>query len=199
MIRRFAGLLACAFLLVLGTTLPAAAHDQLIASTPEEGAALSEAPPQIELEYNAEIIDATSAIIIQDDGGQTVHQAEPTVDGRFVRAPFPALAAGAYRLNWSVVSSDGHRIEGTIAFTLADGAAQGPAESTAEDAETTGPSDATEPDEPAETAQTSLPEGGLGSLPMPMKAIVGIAGIAAFGAVAAIAVRRLRTRREDLP
>lgn len=188
MIRRLAGLLLGAALMLIA--LPAAAHDQLIASTPAAGDVLSEAPAQIELEFNAEIIDATTAIIIQDDDGRTVHQAAPSVDGRFVRAPFPELEDGAYRLNWSVVSSDGHRIEGTIAFTRGDGAVP-----------TAGSPAATEPGAVAEseTAPPAFQGGGLATLSTPMKAIVGLVGLSAVGVAAALAVRRLRTKREDQP
>ncbi|MDN5559634.1 MAG: copper resistance protein CopC [Ruaniaceae bacterium] len=199
MIRRFVGLLFGAALIVLGSALPAAAHDQLIASSPAEGEVLSESPALIELEFNAEIIDASPAMIIQDDAGETIDQPVPTVDGRFVRAPFPEIAAGPYRLNWSVVSSDGHRIEGTIAFTLAGGGAVVPTDDLAEEVESESPSDVvvSEPARAVDAAETPLPQNGLANASTPMKVMVGFAGIAAFGAVAALAVRRLRARRED--
>lgn len=199
MIRRFVGLLVGAALIVVGIALPAAAHDQLIASSPAEGEVLSESPALIELEFNAEIIDASPAMIIQDDAGETIDQPVPTVDGRFVRAPFPEIAAGPYRLNWSVVSSDGHRIEGTIAFTLAGGGAVVPTDDLAEEVESESPSDVvvSEPARSVDASETPLPQNGLANASTPMKVMVGFAGIAAFGAVAALAVRRLRARRED--
>lgn len=200
MIRRFVGLLVGAALIVVGIALPAAAHDQLIASSPAEGEVLSESPALIELEFNAEIIDASPAIIIQDEAGETIDQPVPTVDGRFVRAPFPEIAAGPYRLNWSVVSSDGHRIEGTIAFTLAGGGAVVPTDDPApETLENEPPSEVVvhESESSVGAAETPLPQNGLANASTPMKVMVGFAGIAAFGAVAALAVRRLRARRED--
>ena len=163
----------CALVLSVGIALPAAAHDQLIASNIEDGAVLTEAPTQIELEYSAEIMEATPLLVLQDDAGATIHEATPEVDGRFVRAPFPELPDGAYQLNWSVVSSDGHRIEGTIAFELEVST------------EPTTPEPATEE---TTSEPTAAPEPGEGSTLQ--RAIVGVAGIAAVGAIAVLLVRR---------
>ena len=110
-------LLAAAF--VVGAwwaATPAAAHDQLISSTPADGGTLTELPTQIVLEFNNELIDAAPALLIRDAANTTIHRATPEVDGRFATTAFPELGDGSYRIAWSVVSSDGHRIEGTIAY-----------------------------------------------------------------------------------
>ncbi|SNU01088.1 hypothetical protein SAMN06298212_10690 [Ruaniaceae bacterium KH17] len=173
----------CALVLSVGIALPAAAHDQLIASNIEDGSVLTEAPTQIELEYSAEIMDATPAIAILDESGSTVHEVTPAVDGRFVRAPFPELPDGAYQLNWSVVSSDGHRIEGTIAFEL-----EVSTEPTTPEPTTTEPTTPEPATEETTSEPTAAPEPGEGSTLQ--RAIVGVAGIAAVGAIAVLLVRR---------
>lgn len=120
-------LLAAAF--VVGAwwaATPAAAHDQLISSTPADGGTLTELPTQIVLEFNNELIDAAPALLIRDAANTTIHRATPEVDGRFATTAFPELGDGSYRIAWSVVSSDGHRIEGSMPFEMATGRAAAP-------------------------------------------------------------------------
>lgn len=189
--------LLSAMLLVFAAA-PALAHDQLIESTPGYEAELGEYPTQIELEFNADIIDAAPAVLIRDSAGATVYQATPTVAARVATAPFPELDDGAYTLTWSVVSSDGHRIEGAIPFTLATGrtAASSSSEST-----TTASAVAPTMDETTagtgETAGSASPvtiSGPTGQFTLtgPFAVAAVVAGVGAVAALVALAIRRLR-------
>lgn len=163
----------------LGFAAPARAHDQLLGSTPAEGAVLAELPESIVLEFSNELLDAGPALLIRDAADATVFTAAPAIAGRTATAPFPRLPDGAYRLNWSVVSSDGHRIEGTIPFQVAlagrvaSAPAPAPATATAAPA-TVAPATAT-PTAPASPAETSR---------LRALALVGGAGAAAAALVA---------------
>ncbi len=119
---RIIAALATALLIALGMASPAAAHDYIISSTPADGAVLAEAPARIEIEFSADIIEASPAFLMLDAAGSVVWEATPELNGRVATAPFPDIPAGAYSLNWSLVSSDGHRLEGAIPFTLGDAA-----------------------------------------------------------------------------
>ncbi len=192
-------LLAAAF--VVGAwwaATPAAAHDQLISSTPADGGTLTELPTQIVLEFNNELIDAAPALLIRDAANTTIHRATPEVDGRFATTAFPELGDGSYRIAWSVVSSDGHRIEGSMPFEMATGRAAAPLASP--DAASTGAAstgaDSGPDDDVASVSATAAEEAGLAGLPAAARVAIGIGGVGAVAAVAAVVV--LRARRGGL-
>jgi methionine-rich copper-binding protein CopC len=101
------------------TAFPAAAHDQLVGSDPKDGAELDEPVDTITLTYSAVLVaDGTMVHVVTPDGDVT---ADVTVDGTDVVADLGEQSAGGeYTVHWRVVSSDGHPIEGELAYTVAD-------------------------------------------------------------------------------
>jgi methionine-rich copper-binding protein CopC len=101
------------------TAFPAAAHDQLVDSDPKDGAELDEPVDTVTLTYSADLVaDGTMVNVITPDGEVT---ADVTVDGTEVVADLgEQTAGGEYTVQWRVVSSDGHPIEGEFAYTVAD-------------------------------------------------------------------------------
>src|SRR5699024_9983209 len=94
-----------------------------------------QAPTEIVLEFNNEPLDTSSAIIVTDSDGETVADGEPLVEGRSVSLPIEEpLVGGEHEVQWRVVSSDGHPIEGTFSFTVPESA--GPTEAPADNAAT---------------------------------------------------------------
>lgn len=117
--------LLSALLLVLGAMLapPALAHDTLISTDPEDGATLDAAPETITLTYSANVLEVSPVVRIADEGGSAAVDLKPTVEGPHVTAPVPGdLSAGKHTVQWRVVSSDGHPIEGSFTFTTKQGA-----------------------------------------------------------------------------
>lgn len=108
-------------LLVLIWPSSALAHDALVGSDPEDGASLEAAPTSITLSFSGEPIDIAPQVILRS-GGETVAELEPELDGFDVHADVPELEGGEYQIAYSIVSSDGHRIEGFTTFTVAGGA-----------------------------------------------------------------------------
>lgn len=189
---RFTAALLLAAAVVVGTwgmSSPAVAHDQLISSIPEDGGTLTELPTQIVLEFNNELIDAAPALLIRDAANTTVHQATPAVDGRFATTEFPELGDGSYRIAWSVVSSDGHRIEGSMPFEMATGR---PAAPLATSAPAAGESAAGEGNDEGGLGGDAIGDGGLAGLSTPVKVAIGIGSVGAVAAAAAVALRRGR-------
>ena len=164
-------------LLALLAPSAATAHDQLIESFPADGDVITEMPLQLSLEFSDQIIPMMPAVLIQDAARNTVHEAAPALNGRVATSPFPELPDGAYNLNWSVVSADGHRIEGSIPFEMATGIA--PAVSSSATAE---PGDGTELD-PA-------PSGGMQALPLWVKITLMLAATASVATVILLRLRR---------
>lgn len=113
-----AGLLAM-LLLVLGLMMPApaAAHDEMTASTPEDGATLDEAPKAIKLEFSGELQQMGSEVQVTS-GDEAVSVDEPVIAGQTITSALPDdMPAGKYKVVWRVVSSDGHPISGESTFT----------------------------------------------------------------------------------
>lgn len=110
---------------VAGMSAIAGAHDYLISTSPADGEVLDVAPTEIRLEFSAELQDVAPRIQITKDGAVLVED-DLTLDGQFAYYPVE-LGPGEYGVEWTVVSSDGHRIEGTFAFTVTAAAAPEPA------------------------------------------------------------------------
>jgi len=118
-IQRF--LAAAGFALAAAATSPAFAHAKLQSSDPRAGSTLASAPRQVRLKFNEALEPSFSTIRLVGSGNQQValagtkvDKADPTV----MTAPLPPLSAGAYRLQWSTMGHDGHKVKGELAFTL---------------------------------------------------------------------------------
>jgi methionine-rich copper-binding protein CopC len=111
-----AGLAASAALLIAGS---AAAHAHLVKSTPAADATVA-APKTITLTFNEKLTPAFSGFDLEMGGGMKM-PVKTTVskDGlSIVGTPQGALMAGAYKLTWHAASSDGHKMNGDVAFTV---------------------------------------------------------------------------------
>lgn len=118
---RTAGTGALLALAVAVTAPPAAAHDQLLDSSPTEGEHLDVAPTEVTLRFSDEILTIGPAVIVADDAGGTWTVGDPVLDGpEVVAALADDVPDGAYEVRWRVVSSDGHPITGVIPFTVGD-------------------------------------------------------------------------------
>ncbi|MPV36597.1 copper resistance CopC family protein [Georgenia subflava] len=165
----------------------ASAHDVLLESSPADGAELTEVPTEVVLTFNNELLDASQAILVTDTAGEPVTDAPTVVAGRTASVPLPELTDGDYAVTWSVVSSDGHRIDGELGFTVAAGSE--PSAPTTTDAAPS-PDEATTPDATVTVEATSEPEEtGAAGLPMWLWLVVSVG---ALGGVVAVAVRRWR-------
>jgi methionine-rich copper-binding protein CopC len=115
-------LLRCA--VVVGAALlagSAQAHSLLLESTPPAGAVLSAPPSRITLRFNNRIEKGLSRLILVRVGGEARALDLRPAGGpdRLEATPPSALAAGDYRLEWHVLSTDGHLVSGAIPFRVA--------------------------------------------------------------------------------
>ncbi|HET6653410.1 MAG TPA: copper resistance protein CopC [Nocardioides sp.] len=108
------GLLGAAQLAAAGA---AAAHAELVSTTPADGAQLAAAPAEVELRFTEAVRLVDGGLRLLDDSGAEVGTEDPTADGDTVRWTMPAeLPDGRYLANWRVVSADGHPVAGAFAF-----------------------------------------------------------------------------------
>jgi methionine-rich copper-binding protein CopC len=104
-----------------GWAAPAAPHSLLLESTPAAGSTVAAAPPTLSLRFNNRVEKALSRLRLLDARGETLGLAVPASDGPADRlsVPLPALAPGAYRVEWRVLSTDGHVVGGRFTFHVA--------------------------------------------------------------------------------
>ncbi|MDF2808371.1 MAG: hypothetical protein K0S43_3317 [Cellulosimicrobium sp.] len=187
------------------TAAPASAHDRMLSSDPADGSQLATPPAAITLTFNTEPLPVEPQVVVSDSAGTVVTQGAPTIEGSTATLALdPAVAIGGdtYTVAWRVVSSDGHPIEGTFAFTVA---AQPEApvseEATTEDAtpEETATEDTTTDageetsSEAATAVATDAEDGGSSVLPV----LVGLGALVVAAAVVVVLVVRRRGAATD--
>ena len=98
----------------------ASAHSLLLTSSPAAGAVVTASPGRITLTFNNRVEKALSKVRLLDASGQPQPVTLAVADGPAdsLAATVPALAPGAYRVEWQVLSTDGHVVRGAFSFRL---------------------------------------------------------------------------------
>jgi copper transport protein len=110
-------------------TAPAFFHATLLSSEPAAKSTLTTSPTRIRLVFSEEIEPSLGRIrLVGPDGNVvTLVQAGDPHDVSALIAPIPSpLASGVYRVQWRIVSEDGHPIDGAYSFTVAPSATSAP-------------------------------------------------------------------------
>ncbi len=135
-----AAVLLAATALLAAPASPAYAHNVLRKATPAQDAELTKAPTKVTLDFLQKLNPAFTTVTLSDADKQPVATSEPEVDGTKATVTIDSpLPNGVYTVAYRVVSNDGHPVQGSYKFTVADPTA------TAE------PSPSPEPTEPTES------------------------------------------------
>lgn len=107
--------------LTLGITPPAAAHDGLIAASPEPGSTVTTELSQVTLDFSQDFLDLgglTTAFAIQVSGpdGNFYNVGCVTVEPSRISVRAQLGESGQYTVVWQIVSSDGHPTSDTYQF-----------------------------------------------------------------------------------
>jgi methionine-rich copper-binding protein CopC len=109
--------------LALSAATAAFAHAHLVRATPAEGGTVKDAPPEVMLKFSERLEPAFSSAVIRNAAGKQVDMADAHVDladRTVVRVSLPALVPGIYTVEWRVMSSDSHRMQGTFTFRVGE-------------------------------------------------------------------------------
>lgn len=113
-----AGIAASAALLFAGA---ASAHAHLVKSTPAANATIA-APKTISLTFNEKLTPAFSKFELVMPAMSNMAVSVKTAvskDGMtIVGTPKSALMPGAYKITWHAATSDGHKMDGAVDFTV---------------------------------------------------------------------------------
>ncbi|MGH7932739.1 MAG: copper resistance CopC family protein [Candidatus Binataceae bacterium] len=110
--------------LILALAGVAAAHAYPSSENPAAGAALGLPPARVVIDFGAPIEHLFSKLEVIDGKGRNEAAGAPAVSAnqRELSVGLAPLRPGSYTVKWSVVAEDGHRTEGSYAFTVRPGA-----------------------------------------------------------------------------
>jgi copper transport protein len=121
------GALVLVFVLALAAlALPAAAsaHAVLLHTSPADGAVLSRAPRVVRFDFDDTVRLGAGNAAVSNATNASIASGPARVRGRVLVIPLRThLAGGDYSVRWSIVSDDGHREQGVIAFAVGSGRA----------------------------------------------------------------------------
>jgi methionine-rich copper-binding protein CopC len=118
--RKLHRLLTAAAMLTLGMSL-ATAHAVLVRSSPAASSVLKQAPKEIRLSFNENVEPRFSSITLNRGDGGKVETGSVTADPRKrtdLVLPLSELQPGKYQVQWQMMSTDTHRINGSFAFEI---------------------------------------------------------------------------------
>jgi len=114
------------FVCLVALLVPAAAsaHATLLRTVPDNGAVLARSPGAVRVEFDDTIRVAPGNAAVANSSRKSVLAGKATVAGHTLVVPLAkGLRDGAYSVRWSIVSDDGHREQGVLAFAVGAGAA----------------------------------------------------------------------------
>ncbi|MET9299290.1 copper resistance CopC family protein [Micromonospora aurantiaca] len=191
--RSVTALLAAVFTaLLLVPATPAAAHNSLQEATPARDARLTAAPTQVTLRFMQGLNPSFTTITVSDAGQRKVPTSVPAVNGATGTVTIDEpLGNGTYTVAYRVVSRDGHPVQGSYRFTVADPAAPAPsAPASAAAAASAGVDGAGGPD-------ASGARSGDDGPPVALLAGGAVAGLLVVAGIVLLIARRARTHRTD--
>lgn len=129
---------ACLYLIL---PPPASAHAKLARSSPKSNESLAQPPQLVELWFTEGLNEGFNTIEVKDQQGRRVDRGEVALaeGGKKAQVELEELGAGAYTVNWKVVSEDDHTIRGKFTFKVTAPAAGGAAVSAGADPSGTAP------------------------------------------------------------
>lgn len=112
---------AAVAVLGMAATSAASAHAKLESSLPQANAVVSPAPAQVRLQFSEQLELPFSKIKLVDEKGTVLEPSKTALDDanpKVLVATVPALHAGAWRVQWSTVTRDGHKVKGQFDFRV---------------------------------------------------------------------------------
>jgi methionine-rich copper-binding protein CopC len=176
---------------------PAAAHDALAQAVPAADETVTTELSSVTLTFSetplAEFANAI-ALNVTDPAGTSITTGAPVAEGTPLSVPVEVSEAGLHTVTWQSVSSDGHTISGTYAFTYA-GPIAAAAPTTPAPAASTPAASASDPAEeeaPTSAATHSATEPASSNL---IPWIAGATALAVLILIPVIVILALRARR----
>ncbi|WP_433493470.1 copper resistance CopC family protein [Micromonospora sp. CA-248089] len=184
--------------MLLVPATPAAAHNSLQEATPARDARLTAAPTQVTLRFMQGLNPSFTTITVSDAGQRKVPTSAPAVDGATGTVTIDEpLGNGTYTVAYRVVSRDGHPVQGSYRFTVADPAAPAPSAPVSPAAPTPTAAAASAGVDGAGEPDASGARSGDDGPQVALLAGGAVAGLVVVAGVVLLVARRARDRRPD--
>jgi copper transport protein len=116
---RLVAILLVAFAAVTFVWRRAEAHAALVSSEPAAGSRLTTPPARLRLVFSEPIEAPLSHIaLVGPEGSTPLTVASDPRDVHALVTPLDSLRDGSYRVEWHIVSADGHPVSGAFAFSV---------------------------------------------------------------------------------
>ncbi|MFF0388898.1 copper resistance protein CopC [Kitasatospora sp. NPDC004615] len=112
--------LLLAALSVLVSAPRAAAHAQLLDSSPAADSVVAESPTSITLTFDSAVQAGYTTIVVAGTDGTSYSDGAPTATDREVRQKVTRLPRGLVQVTWRAVAADGAPLQGRFSFTNDD-------------------------------------------------------------------------------
>lgn len=100
------------------------AHTELKQASPADGAVMKQAPIAVQLGFS-EPVQLLKLGLADGTGAAVATGFKATADSlTSFSVPMPVLAPASYKVSWTIVGKDGHRVEGSLGFTVDPNAAE---------------------------------------------------------------------------
>lgn len=112
---------AAAMLLAASISSVAYAHAKLEASIPKANEIVAPGAKEVRLQFNEPLEMAFSKIKVVDGQGAAIKPLKVGVDkanAKVMVASLPALTTGTYRVQWTTLTRDGHKVKGEFSFRV---------------------------------------------------------------------------------
>lgn len=108
--------------IMVAVTPAAQAHTEVTGTSPAANEQLSQAPTQVTISTRETVREMGSAIVVTSPSGARVDDGSTEISGTTTLIGLIALSeTGTYTVDYRLLASDGHPIEGSFTFTLVEG------------------------------------------------------------------------------
>jgi methionine-rich copper-binding protein CopC len=152
--QRIIGAILLATLGIFAPMTPAAAHTDLVSTSPTKGSDVLAAQETISLTFSEPPLIDGAAIVVMTAEGDILDSPAPALEGASLSIPWPAdLTTGMTTVQWRATAQDGHVESGEFVFNYTAAAEGGMAPSAEA---STVPTESAEPTASAEPMMTAM-------------------------------------------
>ena len=107
--------------------IPASAHDKLIGSDPAAGSTVTVLPAAVRLYFEEPPVTGYTTVSVRDPHGKQLRSSGVISAGSTISVRIREVhVLGTYRVDYHVLSDDGHAVNGTVQFVLGGAARSEP-------------------------------------------------------------------------
>lgn len=116
--RRIPVLFLLALVAIVAFAAPAAAHTELVTTSPAAGARAKDAVRAVTISFTQPVDARLATVTVQRADGPSVSTGTPRAAGADLVQPLTELESGRYDVAWRAAAADGHILTGDFSFRV---------------------------------------------------------------------------------